>query len=932
MRICPAVTAKGKSEPVAAWRAVAPIGRTGDAIAHQQLSPLVGRAKETGELRGLLESVVMDRSPRAVLLVGEPGIGKTRLLQELFVEADSRPDMITWRQGRCPSYGEGTSFWALAEIVKAHAGLLESEDGPTLAERLEAIVPDVADHAWLVNRLRALVGLEAPPAEREENFTAWLRFLERLACDGPLVLVFEDLHWADEGLLAFVEHLAGDLGAVPLLLVGTARPELLESRPGFGTNGAGLRRLSLGPLSLAETEQLVAGVLGERESHGKSVADVAGRCSGNPFFAEESARLVADQEQGSSVPASVQAVIAARLDALPADGKTAVGDAAVVGEVFWDGALADLGRRERAEVGAVLGALEERRFVRRARDSSLAGEHEFVFRHALVRDVAYGALPRRMRAEKHAQMAEWLERRASGRVEDVAELLAHHLRTALELAQAAGDAELAGRCRAPAVNALRLAGERALRLDVEAAEQLFAEGAAICAADDAGRPALLESWGRSLVQRGRYAEAKDILEESVRGFIADGRRAEAAGAMIELEPALFYLGGQDWRRVLDDALMLTDAEPDSEMRARAMTAIARGEIGAGNYTAGLEWIKRAAAIYARSGVQVPLDLQSWRAQAECGLGDRGAGDRLLAAVRAMRDAGMGRDVAIAYVNYGALMYPFAGPGVFDIAEEGLGFMRSHGIAQGQGILAMNRCSGLISAGRWAEALRRLDESRAGLEREDDNWALNFWWLNRADVFTFMGNGEEALECALVADERAQQWDEPLIRFGSRVTLILALASAGEDELACDLLKELAGVPIQSGYQGYEEFIPAMMRTALKYREVGLAEQLAARLEPAVPLLELALATGRALLAESRGQPVTSATDFAAAAARWHDFGVPYEEAQALLGQGRCLVALGGAPEVRPVLEQAREIFARLGAKPALADTDTLLAQAGGVAS
>ena len=387
----PPVMAKGKAEPVVAWQAVAPIARTGAAAGRRQLTPLVGRAKETSELRDLLDGVITNRLPSSVLLVGEPGIGKTRLVQELFADVDSRPEMITWRQGRCPSYGEGTSYWALAEIVKAHAGILDTDDALDHGGKLTAVVPDAADHAWLVNRLRALVGLEAPRAEREESFTAWLRFFERLARDGPLVLVFEDLHWADEGLLAFVEHLAGNLGAVPLLLVGTSRPELLESKPGFGANGAAMRRLPLGPLSPGETEQLVASVLGERESRGQRVADVAGRSAGNPFFAEESARLLGDQEHDSPVPASVQAVIAARLDALPAADKTAVGNAAVVGEVFWDGALAELGRRDRDEVSAALDALAERRFVRRARDSSLAGEHEFVFTHALVRDVAYGA-------------------------------------------------------------------------------------------------------------------------------------------------------------------------------------------------------------------------------------------------------------------------------------------------------------------------------------------------------------------------------------------------------------------------------------------------------------------------------------------------------------------------------------------------------------
>ena len=166
-------------------------------------------------------------------MVGEPGIGKTRLVQELFAEVDARPEMITWRQGRCPSFGEGTPYWAFAEVVKAHAGILDSDGAPTIADKLASIVRDAPDRAWLLNRLRALVGLEAPDAEREENFTAWLRFLESLASNTPLVLVIEDLHWADDGLLAFVEFLAGRLGAVPLLLLGHVAPGVARVQAGL---------------------------------------------------------------------------------------------------------------------------------------------------------------------------------------------------------------------------------------------------------------------------------------------------------------------------------------------------------------------------------------------------------------------------------------------------------------------------------------------------------------------------------------------------------------------------------------------------------------------------------------------------------------------------------------------------------------------------
>ena len=370
----PPVAAKGKSAPVLAWQARAAVSRMGIDVDRSALSPLVGREVELDHLRVLLDRVITTSAPQFALLVGEPGIGKTRLVQELFAHVDAHPELITWRQSRCPSFGESISFWALADIVKAHVGILDTDEAPAAVDKLAAAVPAGPDHAWMVNRLRALVGLDAPLAEREENFTAWLRFIEQLAHDGPLVVVFEDLHWADEGLLAFVEYLAAHVASAPLLIVGTARPELFEAQRSFAADCSTLTRISLGPLAPHETERLVAGVLGDADARSQRGADIVARCAGNPFFVEESARWIGDQTQDVPVPASVQAVVAARLDALPPEQKAMFADAAVMGEAFWDGALAELGRGDRDAVEVALRELAGRRLVRRVRESSLAGE------------------------------------------------------------------------------------------------------------------------------------------------------------------------------------------------------------------------------------------------------------------------------------------------------------------------------------------------------------------------------------------------------------------------------------------------------------------------------------------------------------------------------------------------------------------------------
>ena len=280
-----------------------------------------------------------------------------------------------------------------------------------VAAKLDAVVPEGADRAWLANRLRALVGLEAPQASREENFTAWLRIVESLAVAVPLVVVLEDLHWADDGLLAFVEHLATHADAAPLLMLGTARPELFEQHPTFTAGGTQVNRISLGPLTSEDSQRLVAGLLGDTETLSQRVADIVARTEGNPFFAEESARLLIDRASEVQVPASVQAVVAARLDALPGEQKAVLADAAVVGEVFWDGAVAALAHGRRDAVDVMLRELVGRRLVRRVRGSSMADENEYAFAHALVRDVAYAQMPRKVRAHKHAAAAHWIEQR-----------------------------------------------------------------------------------------------------------------------------------------------------------------------------------------------------------------------------------------------------------------------------------------------------------------------------------------------------------------------------------------------------------------------------------------------------------------------------------------------------------------------------------------
>jgi class 3 adenylate cyclase/tetratricopeptide (TPR) repeat protein len=572
-RETPPVEAKGKADPVQVWEAVAARSRFGTDVEQKLRTPLVGRERERGLLADTLERARREQSAQLVTLVGVPGIGKSRLVAELFQITDADEEIINWRQGRSLPYGERVSFWALGEIVKAHAGILESDDAATAEEKLAAMVEllgeDEPEREWLDRHTRPLVGLEgAEHTEREEAFAAWRRLLEAAAEQRPLVLVFEDLHWADDGLLDFVDHLADWATTVPILIVGTARPELLDRRPSWGGGKRNALTLSIGALTDEETAQLLQRLLDRPVLDADAQQAVLRRAEGNPLYAEEYARMLVERDDGDlQLPETVQGLIAARVDALAPDEKALLQDASVIGKVFWPGALG--GSDEN-----VLRGLERKEFTRRDRRSSIAGETQYAFLHALVRDVAYGQIPRAERAEKHRRAAEWLASLAGDRAEDHAEMLAHHYREALSLGEAAGLDPSS--LREPARKAYADAARRALSLNAgEAGYELAVEALALTQRDDPERPALLllaSYGGRDLVEQ----DAAPLLEEAVEGFLELGDPAHAAEGLSLLGRHYFYLGDLPrMRAVSARAVELARQVPLSSATARAIARHAR---------------------------------------------------------------------------------------------------------------------------------------------------------------------------------------------------------------------------------------------------------------------------------------------------------------------------------------------------------------------
>ncbi|HEX3238158.1 MAG TPA: adenylate/guanylate cyclase domain-containing protein, partial [Gaiellaceae bacterium] len=297
------VVAKGKSEPIPVWEAVQVRSRLGMDVERSTL-PLVGRTRELGVIVDAFERAKSEREPQLVTLVGVPGIGKSRLVGAFFSHLEGSPDLVWWRQGRALPYGDGVSFWAVAEMVKAEAGIEENDPLDVCAVKVrasvETLVADEAERDWVTDHLLPLVGVDHRGTG--ESAPAWRVFFESLAERRPLVMVFEDMHWADDGLLDFIDHLVDWASGVPILVVGTARPELLERRPGWGGGKPNSITLSLPALAKDDTARLLGSLLGRPLIDAEQQAELLDRVGGNPLYAEQYVRMLGERGQQDELP------------------------------------------------------------------------------------------------------------------------------------------------------------------------------------------------------------------------------------------------------------------------------------------------------------------------------------------------------------------------------------------------------------------------------------------------------------------------------------------------------------------------------------------------------------------------------------------------------------------------------------------------------
>ena len=427
-----AVAAKGKTSPVAAWRALKPASPTGER--NLSTTPFVGRNREVGLLDATWERVVLERRPHLITVLGPPGVGKSRLTAEFTERISTRRGRVV--RGRCLPYRERSAYGAFASQVKELAGIFDSDGVDLATDKLRTLVERLVgkDEATIVaGHLAILLGFEtqATAPDRDSLFQSVRIFIEAGARDEATAFVFEDIHWADSALLDLIELLAARLHDLPVLLLTTARPELLDTRPGWGGGLVAHNALPLEPLGGQDASALALHLLGADTK----AAQVAEAAEGNPLFIEQFAAVLNERgDQAETMPTTIRDLVAARLDALPTAERDVILDASIVGRSFWRGALLRIARDPDC-LGEALAALERRDLVRRDMVTRIEGDEQWSFKHVLIRDVAYDLQSRARRREGHRHVAEFIER-STPEVGEAAAALARHWRDAGEVEHA----------------------------------------------------------------------------------------------------------------------------------------------------------------------------------------------------------------------------------------------------------------------------------------------------------------------------------------------------------------------------------------------------------------------------------------------------------------------------------------------------------------
>jgi class 3 adenylate cyclase/tetratricopeptide (TPR) repeat protein len=915
----PPAMVKGKAEPLRVWRVEAE-----RAAADLAPSAFVGREHELTELTGIFDRAAAAGSIQTVTVVGDAGLGKSRLVRELQHRLAGRARELS---GTCPPYGEGVTFAPIAETVRALGGIGPSDEPDVVRVQLHALAArvddDPAEQRWLAARLGSALGIGGSDhdtaVEPGEMANAWANVLALAASERALLLIIEDLHWAEPTLLQILEAMQERLRDRAVLIVATARPALAELDGGWLAPRAATTTIHLAPLATMDTERLLASLLERGASTAKPTEQLVERVGGNPLYALEFARMIGDRIAGAvednATPESVQAVIAARLDGIPAELRALVIDASVIGDEFWVEALASIGGRGEPAAKEGVEALV-RRGIAEPRPSALAGLPGYGFTHSLIREVAYGRLPRGQRARRHLAAAEWLEGAAGTRVEERAEILARQYASAAELGEAAGEREIADRALGPAFRWLMAAGDRARLIDAGRAFSLFDRALGLVPQRTTER---LQALGRSAMT-GRQSDRLDapaVLARYEEALAIAGElgEPEAVGeALIRVGSQLGAIGETPRARdAFAEAVRVLETLPPGRALGRAYAYRAEEELFAGRSDRALELADQALQLLGPEDEYVIVMALHIRGDARCSAGDEGGLDDLWEALRISEEANDASATTISHTYIGPWLLAMEGPRrAIPEFEAGLGVAERRGIVSQTYWCKSGLADSLYEVGGWDEALVLLAEVLDAAEHADAALIVKSH-VTRNRILLARGRRAEATDPEEVL-RVARRVEEVQVFVPSLSVAAAVAASEGRPDDAIEHLEEFERVTrdVSPEYRASE--LADAVRICIRVGDLTLAETIVAGSTCRVLRERLQLASARAAIAEARGTD-EAAADYRTLAEEWRTYGHMFEEALALAGLIRCLEQKGRDSETGSDRARAETLFASLGVPP-----------------
>jgi class 3 adenylate cyclase/tetratricopeptide (TPR) repeat protein len=933
---------KGKEGETPLWRALRVVSGVGGELRSEGLeAPFVGRDRELRQIKDLFHICAEEGRAQLVSVTGIAGIGKSRLAWEFYKYFDGLSQIVYWHRGRCLSYGEGVTYWALADMVRMRCRIAEDDPEPEALSKLRAALDehllDPEERRFVEPRLAQLLGLgEQETRDRQDLFAAWRLFFERLAETYPTVLAFEDMHWADASLLDFVEYLLEWSRDKPLFVVTLARPELLEKRPTWGAGHRNFTSLYLEPLSEQAMEELLIGLVPGLPPSLRT--QILARAEGVPLYAVETVRMLLDRgllvEDGSAykvvgeigsldVPETLQALVAARLDGLAAEERRLVQDAAVVGKTFTHASLAAVTGQPEAELEPLLASLVRKELLGVQSDPRSPEHGQYGFLQDIVRRVAYETLPKRERRAKHLAAAEHLA--VTLGEDEVAEVIASHLLEAYRLDPGAPEAES---LRTHAYTALLRAGERAASLGASIEAQRYFEQAAELAAEPTTEAAALMRAGEMSALTGDAAGAEAAfaravsLYEELDNTHAAGRatawlayaeqlRGDAHGAVERMERAYEVIG---------------EDEPDADL-ALLLTRLGAAHFFAGNLELAMERTEQGLEI--AEALRLPeMLVRGWSTKATI------TAPRKPQEARALLQLAL--DTASAYeLPAQATMQlsnlsdlGFQG----DRYAESLGYLsealegaRRTGSRRSEWFALAEMSYALTMLGRWDEALARLGDLPDEIVGRNDVSSVLSGVLE-----VHLQRGEVAAARELLARfEELEGSSDVQSRVGydtAHAAVLFAEGHSDEALVAAErsvAARDAPGIAAQDVKQAIRHALEASLALGRKDRAeelVALVDHLPVGLRP--PFLD---ATAHRFRARLAGDSPAAEADFVAAAGGLGRLELPFHLAVVLLEHGEWLAGHGRNEDAAPLLAEARDIFEHLRAQPWFERTDAVLA-------